>query len=168
MNPRLPHTVFLYGLAGAGKSYVGWIIAERFGYSPYDLDKDLTSAMRQAIVAKVPFTDEMRDEYFDVVIRRIGELKTLHPRLVVMQGAYKERHRNKVRDAHSDVEFVWVDAPEALIRQRLTVRGDVVSPEYAATIAANFEVPPEGSIRLLNDNSARDELAKRFEELFSS
>jgi gluconokinase len=168
LSPRLPNTVFLFGLAGAGKSYIGSILAERFGYTPYDLDNDLTPAIRQAIAAKDAFTDEMRDEYFDVVIRRIAELKALHPRLVLMQGAYKERHRSKIRQAYSDIEFVWVEAPQDLVGHRLTARADGVSPDYARAIATNFEVPPESSIRLLNDESSRDELARRFEDLFSS
>ncbi len=165
MEPSPPHCLFLFGLAGAGKTYLGRLIAERFGYTAYDLDSDLTPEMREAIAAKLPYTEEMRDEFFDVVIRRIAELKVLHPRLVLMQAAYKERHRIKVRQAYPEIQFVWVDAPLEIIQQRLTARRDAISPEYALSIMANFEPPCDLSMRLVNDLSAHDDLARRFEEL---
>lgn len=168
LNPGIPKLVFLFGLAGVGKSYVGKIVAERFGYIAYDLDSDLTPAMREAIARRVPFTEEMRDEFFDVVVRRITELSAEHSYLVLMQGAYKERHRAMVRQVHPEIQFVWIDAPIETLRQRLTARADAISPDYASSIMSHFEPPrEESSLRLVNDTSSREELARRFEGLFT-
>jgi len=166
LSPVFPQHIFLFGLAGAGKSYLGRIIAERFAYTPYDLDRDLTPTMIAAVAAGKPFTDAMRDEYFEVVIQRIAELASLHPRLVLMQGAYRERHRSRVQREYPEMQFVWIDAPLALIQQRLSMRGDAISPEYAAVIMKSFEPPPPDAKRLVNDLVAHEDLAKRFECLF--
>ncbi len=167
MKPGTPNLVFLFGLAGVGKSYVGRVVADRFGYTAYDLDRDLTPAMREAIAAHAQFTEEMRDDFFDVVVRRITELTAVHSRMVFMQGAYKERHRVEVRQAHPELQFVWIDAPLEILRQRLTARADAISADYASKIMSNFEPPREDlSLRLVNDTSSHDELARRFEALF--
>jgi len=166
-GPHLPKLVFLFGLAGAGKNFCADAIAEALGYEVYDLDKELTPRMKAAIAAKRPFTDDMRDEFFAVVNRTMGELKAKHPWLIVTQGAYKIRHRDHILREHPDVTFVWIDAPKHIIMERLTSRGDSVSPEYASTIAKNFEPVPDG-YRLLNDAIDKQTIVERFYELFEA
>ena len=163
---KLPSIVFLFGLAGAGKTYCGNLIAERLGYFCYDLDADCTPEMRAAIAAGQTFTEKMRDDYFAIVSKRIRELNTQHAKLLVMQAAYKERHRAMVMSQHSSLSMVWVDAPESLIIERLKVRGDAVSAEYAARIRANFEAPPGGP-RLVNDVADPEQILARFVGLFA-
>jgi len=162
---QLPPIIFLFGLAGAGKTYCGNVISSRLGYFCYDLDVDCTPEMREAIAAGRTFTDKMRDDFFAIVNKRIGELKAVHPRLLVMQAAYKERHRAMVLSQHPGLSMVWVDAPDDLIRKRLQARGDTVSAEYASVIRANFE-PPAGGLRLINDVSDGQEIMARFVGLF--
>ncbi len=153
--------IFLFGLSGAGKSYCGKLFASRLGYEFYDLDTDMTPAMRNAITEGRPFTEEIRDEFFEVVCKRIGELKREHPRIVFAQGAYKELHRGKVRSAHPGIEFIWIDAPDDVIVARIQARGIGVSSAYAASIRANFEAPLSGR-RIVNDGTPDDALWERF------
>jgi gluconate kinase len=123
--------------------------------------------MREAIAEGRPFTEQMRDEFFEIVTQRIGELKEKYPKLLVMQAAYKERHRALVVSRHPGLHMVWVDAPDELISQRLQARGDAVSAQYASRIRANFEAPASG-LRLLNDVADPDEILARFQGLFPS
>lgn len=165
-STTIPEIVFLFGLAGAGKTYCGKILAERLGYFCYDLDRDITPEMRGAIAERQPFSEKMRDDFFAVVCRRIRELRREHPRVIFMQAAYKERHRELVSSEGEGIQMVWVDAPDELIFQRLNDRGDQVSAEYASHIRANFEAPKAGK-RLLNDVSDGDILWERFQALFA-
>jgi gluconokinase len=167
MSDNLPPYIFLFGVAGVGKTYSGEAVSERLGLVSYDLDQDMTPAMRAAIAQGEPFTDEIRDEFFDVVCQRISELKAKHPQCVFMQGAYRQKHRDCVTRNHPDVVFVLVDAPEDLILQRLHGRGNKVSREYAATLRASFESPPPGTPFLLNDTCTREELIERFTGIFN-
>jgi gluconate kinase len=163
----MPEVVFLFGLSGVGKTFCGELIASRLGYFCYDLDTDCTPAMREAINQGLPFTDAMRDEFFLIVCRRIEELKKRHRKLIVMQAAYKERHRALITSRFPDVKMVWVDAPQHLIEERLRARVGAASAEYANRIRANFEAPVDGP-RLVNDVSEPGEICGRFQALFKS
>ena len=165
-GPNLPHLVFLYGLAGVGKNFCADALAEAVGYKVYDLDAELTPQMREAISNQRSFTDEMRDEFFHGVSHTLTELKARHPWLIVTQGAYKRRHREMVAMNHPEMTFVWIDAPTDIIMNRLSARGDTVSPEYAASISMNFE-RPENGYTLLNDAVGEEILVERFAALFS-
>ena len=164
---NLPSLLFFFGLAGAGKTFCGNLISARLGYHCYDLDADCTPAMRAAIAEGRPFTDVMRDEFFTIVSDRIRKLRESYPKVLVMQAAYKERHRAFVASEHRGLALVWVDAPDELITQRLQARGDAVSAEYATKIRANFQPPSEGS-RLVNDVADPEQVLARFIELFSA
>ena len=164
---NLPPLLFFFGLAGSGKTFCGNLISARLGYHCYDLDADCTPAMRAAISEGQPFTDEMRDEFFTIVSGRIRELRETHQKVLVMQAAYKERHRAFVASEHPGVALVWVDAPDELITQRLQARGDAVSAEYATKIRANFQ-PPSVGPRLVNDVADPEQVLARFIELFSA
>lgn len=50
--------IFLFGLLGCGKNYVGKIF-EEFAFHLYDADQDLTPMMKDAIVNYQVFTDQM-------------------------------------------------------------------------------------------------------------
>ncbi|HSB94870.1 MAG TPA: hypothetical protein VLC91_00365, partial [Spongiibacteraceae bacterium] len=63
-----PATLFLFGLAGGGKSYVGNLIGRLAGWRVYDADDDLTDEMKQALAEHRPFTPPMRDRFFEIVI----------------------------------------------------------------------------------------------------
>jgi gluconokinase len=162
---QLPDLVFFFGLAGAGKTYCGNLVSSDLGYHCYDLDTDCTPEMRAAIASGTPFTEQMRDDFFAIVTQRIRELKEKYPKLLVMQAAYKERHRAMVVSHHPGLQMVWVDAPDELITHRLQARGDAVSAQYASRIRANFEAPASG-LRLLNDVADSREIRARFTGLF--
>lgn len=166
-NTQVPDLLFLFGLAGAGKTFCGNLLAERLGYYCYDLDVDCTPAMRQAIAERRPFTDGMRDEFFAIVCKRIEELREKHLRIIVMQAAYKKRHRDLVTRQFPGLEMVWIDAPDALICQRLQARGDAVNADYATTIRSNFEAPSAGR-RLVNDVADSHQIWERFQALFDA
>ena len=138
----LPPTTYVFGRAGAGKGYVGEILARRGGGYCYDLDQDLTEEYSQAILEKRLFTDGMRDRFFAVVCRRIAELQEIHPKLILTQATYKARHRELLRTAYPSMLFCYVTAPVHLIVERLSrhPRG-AITAEYAERMAEGFEDP---------------------------
>lgn len=165
MSNSIPSVILFFGIAGAGKSFAGRALAEGLGYHHYELDQDLTPAMRVAIAENRPFTEEMRDEFFEVVVQRIRDVLREHPRTVFTQGVYKERHRKFLRERVPGLESIWVTAPSPSILSRLLRRGDSVSAEYAALIERNFEPPQDGLI-LPNDDCSPADCCARFLALF--
>ncbi len=165
MSDRIPRLLFLFGVSGAGKTFVGDLISSELGYFHYDLDQDLTPAMRTAIAEKRSFTDAERDEYFEVVRARVEEIAQQYSQVVFTQGAYKERHREFLRRHIPDLRTIWVKAPREVVHDRLRARAGGVSSDYADMIARNFETPALGMI-LLNDAVSTEELWNRFLALF--
>lgn len=162
----LPAVLFVFGLAGAGKSFVGSVLERHFGYFWHEADNDLTQPMRDAIRNGIEFTEEMRDEFFARLCDRIRTLSKQHPRLVVTQAAYKQRHREWLLQL-PHLQLLWVDAPTTTIIARLEkAKGAGVTCEYAEMIRRHFEPPGEGTLRILNDVEGEVQIVAQIEQIF--
>lgn len=146
-----PAVLYFYGLAGVGKSFVGDLVGKHTGWPVYHADSDLTDEMKQAIAEKKSFTPAMRDRYFAIVAERILELRRMHLHLIVTQATYKAEHRNFLMTKIPDMALILVTAAPDIIVDRLRARGDAVTPEYAATMAKNFESPPSSAKCIKNE-----------------
>ncbi|MDO8907684.1 MAG: AAA family ATPase [Pseudohongiella sp.] len=146
-----PPVLFLFGLSGAGKSYVGDLISVHTGWPVYHADIDITPQMRQALADARPFTDAMRDDYFARLPGYIQAHRQAGLPLIVTQGAYKRRHRNELKTRIPGLEPIWVDAPPELIIQRLEQRGQGIRAASAAALFSDFEAPADTHIRIVND-----------------
>ena len=151
-----PSTLFLFGLAGSGKSFVGDLIGELCQWHIYHADDDLTDKMKLALKRQQPFTDSMRDEFFAIIIKKILYLQTLYKRLVITQAVYKERHRMLLRASIADMDLVMVDADDATIIKRLQKRSDGIGQQSAAALRDDFERPSDDTKRILNNSDCCD------------
>lgn len=151
-----PAVLFLFGLAGAGKSYVGDLIGELAGWHVYHADDDLTEEMILALKEQRPFTEQMRDDYFPIVVEKVLALRRKHPRIVITQGVYKQRHRDYLTANIPDLEMICVDASDASILLRLNARGKGISNESAKALRLDFERPAEGCKVITNSTGAAD------------
>lgn len=142
---------FLFGLAGAGKSYVGDVISQANGWPVYHADVDITAEMKLALAEARPFTDTMRDAYFSQLLTHIKNRQQPGQPLIVTQGAYKQKHRDFLRLHLPLITFIWVDAPIDLIIARLEQRGQGIRAASAAALFKDFEPPQDGSFCLIND-----------------
>jgi gluconokinase len=145
-----PALLFLFGVAGSGKSYIGDLIHRCAGWPIYHADEDLTAEMRQALADARPFTAAMRQRYFDLIRANLRQRLAAAPRLVVTQGAYKEASRQQIVADHPSCALIWVTAPEAVIEQRLTQRTLGISLASAQAIRADFEPPALPGYILMN------------------
>lgn len=156
---------FLFGLLGAGKNFVGKIFAEEFSFTFYDADQDLTPAMKDAIANHRQFTEEMRDEYFEIVIRRIAPLKQEHQKLVVAQALFKNRNRGQIMLHFPEIKFVWVQADELLLVKRLGERqGHRADTRYGEIVNQLFEIPNIPHEILIN-NEGKEEVIQQIARL---
>lgn len=148
--------IYLYGLAGSGKDFVGGVLRDSFGFTFYDGDRDLTEELREAIRTEQPFTDAMRDRYYAVIIERIGRLRNDFPFLAFGQATFKERHRRQIMAAYPDVNLVLVTADFALRMERLRRDDRLIPAGYARRIDAYFEPPQHATYRIDNSGTRAD------------
>src|SRR6185436_10166319 len=97
--------IILFGLPGAGKTFVGKILEDYFGFYRYDGDQDMSQSLKDAIVAE-KVTDEMRDEFFNTLIKSARVLIKKHEKLVISQTFIKEKYREQFLQEIPDAEFV--------------------------------------------------------------
>jgi gluconate kinase len=161
LDPKLdlsnaPSTLFLFGLSGGGKSYVGNLIGRLAGWHMYHADDDLTAEMQQALAERRPFTESMRDEFFVIVLEKILALQQKHSKLVITQAVYKQRHRDYLLTHVPAMEMICVTANETNIFQRIKRRDYGITIESAAALRADFEAPPTDYKIIVNDGDAAD------------
>jgi gluconate kinase len=149
-----PPTLFLFGLAGSGKSFVGNLIAERAGWHVYHADDDLTDEMLLALAEQRPFTGPMRDRFFALIVDKIRQLQQQHAHLVVTQAVYKQQHRDYLLAHIPAIELVCVSADDATILQRINRRSDGITVASAAALRADFEEPAADCKIVVNDSDA--------------
>lgn len=148
-----PTTLFFYGVAGSGKSFVANLVGDLAGWHVYEADDDISAAMKLALAEHRPFTDDMRDEFFARISLKIIELKKLHPQLAVSQAVYKQKHRDYLQDQIPAMDMVCVTASDQCIFDRITGRNKGISHASAKALRADFEAPPRGGIIISNENS---------------
>lgn len=151
-----PSTLFFFGLAGGGKSYVGNLIGRLAGWHVYHADDDLTAEMQLALAERRPFTEPMRDRFFTIVVEKILNLQKSHAKLTVTQAVYKQRHRNYLQAHIPAIELVCVTATEENIFRRIKRRDDGITVESAAALRADFETPPPTYKTIVNNGGPRD------------
>lgn len=149
-----PSTLFLFGLAGSGKSWVGNLIGERAGWHVYHADDDLTDEMKLALAEHRPFTGPMRDRFFALIVDKIQDLQQQHARLVVTQAVYKQQHRDYLLAHLADIELICVAAEDATILHRINRRSDGITVASAAALRADFEAPARDCRIIVNDSDA--------------
>lgn len=160
-----PKVIFFFGISGAGKSFVGDVIGEQTDWFVYHADDDITSEMKQALANRQPFTESMRDTFFALMTERIKTLLKEHPKLIITQGAYKQKNRSALLKAIPDMEMVWVEAPQELILSRLGHRKDGISPESAAALVKDFE-PPVEPYKVIHNNGDADHVIQQLNQYY--
>lgn len=151
----------LFGLSGSGKTYVADVLAAHLGWPVYHADDDITPAMREALAEARPFTEQMRDEYFQMLADKVkarlqaaghGQRQTAP--LLITQGAYKNRHRHYLQRRIPGLKLLWIDAPLPLIEQRLEKRSEGITAKSARALLRDFEVPVPDCDRLENNGDS--------------
>ncbi len=166
MNDDSPLLIYLFGLPAAGKNYVGRVLEESFGFIFYDGDLDLTPEMRDAVREERPFTEGMRDRFYRLLVGRVTELHTQHPRLAFGQATFKEHHRELMREAFPDVVFVLVEAEAEVRAERLARGGNPVTVEYARLIDGLFERPQHPHF-IITNNEGREDVVRQLAALLA-
>ncbi len=153
---QAPSVLFFYGLSGAGKTYVGQLVSQLSGRFFYDADHDISPAMQQALDTHQPFTEAMRNEYFPRVASNIAALQKKHASLVVTQGTYKQRHRDFLQAAVTDIDMICVVCEKEMMQAQLQQRARGISSASAAALLADFESPHAGEKVLHNRGDDAD------------
>lgn len=161
--------VILFGPTGAGKTYIGRLLAKEFNYHFYDGDSDLTEEMKQALNSMKVITDQMRRRFIARLLRSIDRLYHNHDKLVVAQTFIKEKYRRQLLKHLPQAKFIFIKTQTNLRYQRRQRRADYPWDEaYVKKMDSLFEVPRIPYLTITNDSNGPKGLLASLRRLFSA
>lgn len=161
-SQKITMILVLFGLPATGKSYIGKLLEDEFGFFFYDGDEDLTPQMKKAIKEKRIFTDDMRDVFFQNLITSVKRLKKTQTKLVVAQAFIKEKYRKQFVKHFPQTRFILIQTKNKVRTNRLTQRNDL-DLEYVEKMNKLFEKPAIKHFVIENNTDGQKELVQQLE-----
>lgn len=122
---NLPQCIVVMGVAGAGKTTVGELLAQRFGGSFLDADSLHPPSNIAKMRAGVPLGDEDRKPWLDEIVRHAGAHEGPKP-LVIACSALKQAYRDRLSEITRC--FVYLRASREELQVRIAGRPDHYFP----------------------------------------
>lgn len=159
----------IFGLPGAGKSYLGNILQKTFGFFHYDGDEALPMNMKKALLKGQPVTDRQRSIFFNRLIQQLKKITVQFKDIAVSQTFIKEQYRLRFAKHFPKAVFLLVRANRLIREKRLSERKTFpLEKEYQHVMSLMFE-PPRIAHTIINNNaSGKKMLITQMETIFSS
>lgn len=130
------------GVSGTGKSSVAAALAQLLGVPWIDGDDlhapDAVARMRTGL----PLADEDRWPWLDRVGANLADTTAAPRGVVVACSALRRAYRDRLRAASPQLQFVFLDGPPALVRQRMEQRtGHYMPPALLDSQLQTLERP---------------------------
>jgi len=133
--------VIVFGVSGAGKTTIGKLLAEQFGWRFYEADDFHPSANIEKMRNGRPLTDEDRSPWLERLREQITRSLAAKENAVLACSALKRAYRQRLR-VSDDVKFVFLRGNYALIERQLgRRRGHFMNPALLQSQFADLEKP---------------------------
>jgi gluconokinase len=147
--------IVLMGVAGAGKTTAGKLLASQLGWDFKDADDYHSAANVEKMRSGIPLTDADRDPWLETLRLLICERLAAGKNLVLACSALKQAYRERLQVA-AEVHFVYLRATPELLRQRLRARrGHYMTEQMLASQLAALE-EPEHAVVIEADGSPKE------------
>ena len=132
----------MMGVSGSGKSLIGAAFARALGIDFVEGDDYHSAENVQRMSREVPLTDDDRVRWLRSLAVRIRETKDAGTGLVMTCSALKQSYRDVLRAQASELRFVFLRGPRALLAERLASRrGHFMPPSLLDSQLATLEEP---------------------------
>lgn len=108
------------GVSGSGKSSIGSRLAERLGFPFFDADDFHSPENVRKMANGIPLSDEDRHGWLE----DLASLLRGHPSIVLACSALRKAYRDRLRQARSEVTFLYLEGDIDTIWQRHAKRED--------------------------------------------
>lgn len=141
-----PAIIVLMGPAGAGKTTVGVPLAQSLGWRFIDADDLHSTENVDRMRRGIGLTDADRGPWLVRIRDALRDLRARGTNVVLACSALKERYRRAIvpDSAASEVCFVYLEAPESVLHERLAHRtGHYAGLELLQSQLATLEEPSD-------------------------
>jgi len=133
--------VIIFGVSGAGKTTIGQLLAEEFGWRFYEADDFHSQANIDKMRQGVPLTDEDRWPWLENLGELIKGCVAAGENAVLACSALKEAYRRRLR-VNAEVKLVFLRGDYELIANQLRQRrGHFMNPVLLQSQFADLEEP---------------------------
>jgi len=130
------------GVSGCGKSLVGTALARALDIDFVEGDDYHSAENVRRMSSGIPLTDDDRSQWLRALSARLREAKDAGTGLVMTSSALKRSYRDALRAGASDVRFVYLRGPRALLAERIAGRrGHFMPPSLLDSQLATLEEP---------------------------
>ena len=138
--------IVLMGVAGAGKTTVGQLLAAELGWNFEDADDYHAATNVEKMRSGIPLTDADRAPWLEALRLLICEWLAAGKNSVLACSALKREYRESLQVA-AEVNFVYLRATPALLRQRLRARrGHYMTEQMLDSQLAALEEPEHATV----------------------
>jgi len=139
--------IVVMGPAGAGKSTVGHVLADRLGWRFEDADDRHTPANVARMAAGIPLTEADRAGWLDALHGLVARAIDRRESTVLACSALKAHHRSRIAKGLHPVRFVYLKTPPGVLRERLrSRRGHFASEPLLDGQLATLEEPGDEAL----------------------
>jgi gluconokinase len=138
--------LILMGVSGVGKTTIGVLLAARIQWKFEDADDYHSEDNRRKMAAGIPLTDADRRPWLASLHRRMLEYRQKDENAIFACSALKQEYREILTAgfAGSEMRFVYLHAPAALLKERIEARHHVfMNPELLESQLATLEIPAD-------------------------
>lgn len=131
--------LIIIGVAGAGKTTIGKLLAQKLGWKFYDADDFHPPKNIRKIKEGIPLTDSDRWPW-------LASLRELIEKMpgpsVIACSAIKKSYRDYLSEGNKDIEFVFLKGSKGVILHRLADReGHFTGPDILDSQFRDLEEP---------------------------
>jgi gluconokinase len=151
--------VLVYGVAGAGKTTIGKLLAQKLGWQFFDADDFHSAANIEKMKSGRALTDEDRQWWLGQLRDLIARCLDANQNVVLACSALKKKYRDRLR-VNKQVKLVFLRGDFALIDEQLRQRpGHFMNPDLLQSQFADLEQPSR------DENALTIQLGRSPEEL---
>lgn len=134
--------VVVMGVSGVGKTTVGKGLAEALGARFLEGDDFHPKANIEKMSHGEPLSDADRKPWLERLAGELAVSRAKGESVVLTCSALRRRYRDILRAGHEDVDFVFLDAEQAVIQKRIDARkGHFMPPSLLDSQFAALERP---------------------------
>ena len=159
--------IYLYGLPGAGKNYIGNIISKNFNFYFKDADEYLPKYMKDKLKIQEQFTYNDVEYYHHIIAQQLINLSSKHNNIVICQASFFQKHRNLIKSklTNKDLYFVHINANKKIIINRLKNRNSCVTPKYMHDMCRYLQINQQ-DFQINNNYSSNKQLIEQCNYIF--